>query len=116
MSADDSITTESETTSSHDDIHPTIYNSSDSGSDYSGTVEEVLEVLTNARWDFTSMNDTGTIFTTGHTPRIFNPRKGPSLSWELNYPALVSLMNGQYYVEYQGVFGMMEMPVMSEKT
>ena len=116
MSADDSITTESETTSSHDDIHSTVDTSSDSGSDYSGTVEEVLKVLTNAGWDFTSMNNTGTIFTTGHTPRIVNSGKGPSPSWELNYPALVSLMNGQYYVEYQGVFGMMEMPVMSEKT
>ena len=32
----------------------------------------------------------------------------------MNYPALVALMNGQYYVEYQGVFGMTEKPVMSE--
>ena len=75
-----------------------------------------MAILTNAGWDFTSMKDTATICTIGHTTSIVNSGKGPSSSWELNYPALVSLMNGQYYVEYQGIFGMMEMPVMSEKT
>ena len=116
MSAADIISTESETTSSYDDIHPTADTSSDSGSDYSGTVKEVLQILANTGLDFTSMNDTDTIFTTGHTPCIVNSGKGPSTSWELNYLAPTSLMNGQYYVEYQGVFGIMEMPVMSEKT
>ena len=61
------------------------------------------------------MNNIGPIFTTSHIPHTFNSGKGPSPSWELNYPTLVSLMNGQYHMEYQGVFGMMEMPVMSEK-
>ena len=37
-------------------------------------------------------------------------------SWDLNYPALVSLMNGQYYVEYHAIFGMTGIPVMSEAT
>ena len=41
-------------------------------------------------------------------------RKIPS--WDIHYPALVSFMNGQYYVEYHGEFGMMGTPVMSEAT
>ena len=47
----------------------------------------------------------------GHTPKIAHSRKRPSLSWKLNYPALV---NGQYYVEYQEVFGITEYLVISD--
>ena len=87
LSAEDSITTESETTSSHDDTYSTTDTISDSGSDYSGSAEDVITVLTNATWDFTSMKDT----------IIVNSGKGPSPLWELSYPSQVSLMNGQYY-------------------
>lgn len=51
-----------------------------------------------------------------YTPTIHPPGShGPHPSWELNYPALTHLMNGQYYADYKGVFGMMGLPVMSEK-
>jgi len=40
---------------------------------------------------------------------------GSHASWGLNYPALTFLMNGQYYANYKGVFGVMGLLVMSEK-
>lgn len=86
----------------------------DSASDCSSAVDNVITILSNAGWDFTSLKDNATVFSSDHTPKIAHSKKGPPPSWELNYPAIVSLMNGQYYVEYQGVFGMTEKQVMSE--
>ena len=59
----------------------------------------------------------GTIITTdGEAPQIMHTESGIAPSWNLNYPALTSLINGQYYVEYHEIFGMMGTPVMSEVT
>ena len=86
-------------------------------SDYaSPTVEQVLSTLQSAGWDFSVLRDKAIITTDTDTPKIAHTGSGTSPSWDLNYPALVSLMNGQYYVEYKGVFGMMGIPVMSEAT
>jgi len=82
----------------------------------SPTVEQVLSTLQSAGWDFTMLRDNAIITTDTDTPKIAHTGSGTSPSWDLNYPALVSLMNGQYYVEYNGVFGMMGIPVMSEVT
>ena len=62
------------------------------------------------------LRDNAIITTDTDTPKIAHTGSGTSPSWDLNYPALVSLMNGQYYEEYNGVFGMMGIPVMSEVT
>ncbi|XP_065915443.1 uncharacterized protein [Dysidea avara] len=52
-----------------------------------------------------------------HTPTIHpaGGHHGPAPSWDLNYPVLTFLMNGQYYAEYKGTLGMMGLPVMSER-
>jgi len=51
-----------------------------------------------------------------HIPTIYaSGSNGPTPSWGFNYSALTFLMNGQYYANYKGVFGMMGSPVMSEK-
>ena len=36
--------------------------------------------------------------------------------WELNYPALVILLNGGYYADFAGTMGMMGLPVMHHTT
>ena len=82
----------------------------------SPTVEEVMSTLLGAGWDFSMLRDSATITTNTEVPKIAHTRSGIAPSWDLNYPALVSLMNGQYYVEYHGIFGMMGTPVMSEVT
>ena len=79
----------------------------------SPTVEQVLLTLQSAGWDFSMLQD---ITTEEDIPKITHTGSGIAPSWNLNYPALTSLMNGQYYVEYHGVFGMMGTPVMSEVT
>ena len=82
----------------------------------SPTVEQVLLTLRSAGWDFSMLQDGATITTEEAIPKITHTESGIAPSWNLNYPALASLMNGQYYVEYHGVFGMMGTPVMSEVT
>ena len=57
------------------------------------------------------LRDSAIITTNTEIPKIAHTGSGPAPSWDLNYPALVSLMNGQHYVEYHGVFGMMGTPV-----
>ena len=39
-------------------------------------------------------------------------KRGPSPSWELNYPALSFLLNGQYYSDYENTLSLMGLPVM----
>ena len=114
IQSDDTITSTDTDTSHEFDTDSAENSIADSESDYSGTVESVITVLSNAGWDFTLLKSNATVFSSDHTLRIAHSGKGPSPSWELNYPALASLMNGQYYVEYQGVFGMIGIPVMSE--
>ena len=79
-----------------DDTIPTF------ASDCSSAVDNVITILSNAGWDFTSLKDSATVIFSGHIPKIAHSRKGPPPSWELNYPALVALMNGQYYVNTKG--------------
>ena len=98
-SGDDTFTSTDGDIDVVDDTIPT------SASDCSSAVDDVITILSNAGWDFTSLKYSATVFSSGHTPKIAHSRKRPSPSWELNYPVLVALMNGQYYVEYQGVLG-----------
>ena len=79
-------------------------------------MEYVLSILESAGWDFNILQDSATITTNTEMPKISDNGSRTAPSWDLHYPALVSLMNGQYYVEYHGVFGMMGTPVMSEAT
>ena len=83
----------------------------------------MLATLSAAGWDFTSTQSTATIFPDkvriidngGYTPAITHSHvTGRAPSWELNYPVLSFMMNGQYYSEYQGVFSLMGLPVMSD--
>ena len=60
------------------------------------------------------MPDNAIISTDTDTLKIAHSGSGTSPSWDLNYPTLVSLMNGQYYEEYNRVFGMMGIPIMLE--
>ena len=78
------------------------------------TVEQVLLTLQSAGWNFSILQDSATITTDTGTPKIAHTGNGPGPSWDLNYPALVSFMNGKYYVEYHAIFDMMGIPVMSE--
>ena len=80
----------------------------------SPTVEQVLLTLQSAGWDLSTLQDSATITTDTDTPKIAHTGSGAEPSWDLNYPALAFLMNGQYYVEYHAIFGMMGIPVMSE--
>ena len=43
---------------------------------------------------------------------VAHTESGAGCSWDFNYPALVSLINGQYYMEYHAIFHMMGIPVM----
>ena len=83
---------------------------------------EVLTTLSAAGWNF-SPTETVTIFPDqvriidngGYTPAIKHSHvTGRAPSWQLNYPALSFLMNGQYYSEYLGTFSLMGLPVMSD--
>ena len=76
----------------------------------------MLSTLQSAGWDFSVLQESATIIPNTDTPKIAHTGSGTASSWELNYPALACLMNGQYYVEYYGVFGIMGIPVMSEAT
>ena len=82
----------------------------------------VLTTLLAAGWDYRSTDHTSTIFP--HELRIASDGEstpaivhlhvtGHAPSWQLNYPVLSFLMNGQYYSEYQGIFSLMGLPVMS---
>ena len=79
--------------------------------------------MLDAGWDFNSVNSTASVFAdtiriTDHgqyTPVIQHSHStGPAPSWELNYPALSFLMNGQYYSDYHATLGLMGLPVMSD--
>ena len=74
----------------------------------------MLLTLQSSGWDFSTLQDSAIITTDTDTPKIAHTRSGAGSYWDLNYPALVSLMNGQYYVEYHAIFGMMGISVMSE--
>ena len=58
------------------------------------------------------LKDSATITTGTDTPKIAHTESRSGSFWDLNYPALFSLMNGQYYVEYYAIFGMMGIPIM----
>ena len=79
-------------------------------------MEQVLLTLQSAGCDFSTLQNSATIITDTDTPKIAHTGSEAGPSWDLNYPALVSLMNGQYYVEYHAIFGTMGIPVMSEAT
>ena len=83
----------------------------------------MLTTLSAAGWIFSPTENTATIFPDqvriidngGYTPAIKHSHTtGRVPSWQLNYPALSFLMNGQYYSEYIGTFSLMGLPVMSD--
>ena len=76
----------------------------------------MLSTLQSAGWDFSVLQKSATITPNTDTSKIAHSGSGTAPSWELNYPTLIRLMNGQYYVEYHGLFGMMGIPVMSKAT
>ena len=80
----------------------------------SPTVEQVLLTLQSAGCYFSTLQDSAAITTDTDTPKIAHTESGAGPSWDLNYSALVSLMNGQYCVEYYAILGMMSILVMSE--
>lgn len=81
----------------------------------SATVEQVLSTLQSVGWDFSMFRDGATITTDSDVPNVTHTgRTAPS--WNLNYPALACLKNGQYYVEYHEIFKMTDIPVMLEVT
>ena len=82
----------------------------------SPTVDWVLLTLQSAGYDFSTLQDSATITIDPDTRKIAHTGSGVGTFWVLNYSALVSLVNGQYYVEYFAVFGMMGIPEMSEAT
>ena len=82
----------------------------------SPTVEQVLLTLQSAGWDLSILKDSATIITDTDTSKIAHTGNGAGLSWDLNYLALASLMIVQYYLEYHAIFGMIDIPVMSEAT
>ena len=57
-------------------------------------MEQVLLILQSAGWDFCTLQDNATITTDADTPKIAHTGSGAGPSWDLNDPALVSLMNG----------------------
>jgi len=78
--------------------------------------------LLSAGWDFTateylSLVLPATIRITHHgehTPKIQSSHEtGPAPSWEVNYPALSFLLNGQYCSDYHATFSLMGLPMMS---
>ena len=86
---------------------------------------QVLTTLLSAGWDFTATEYTSSVMPATiritrhgeHTPKIQSSHiTGPAPSWEINYPALSFLLNGQYYSDYHATFGLMGLPVMSGKT
>ena len=79
-------------------------------------MEQVLPTLQITVQDFSILQDNTTITTDTDTPKIAHTGSGAGYSWDFNYPALVSLMNGQYYVEYHAIFDMMGIPVMLKAT
>jgi len=91
--------------------------------DTSLTPSVVIDALEQAGWNFSSILSTTPVcegdvklITEGeHLPSIRRDgKRGPFRSWELNYPALSFLLNGQYYSEYQATLSLMGLPVMSD--
>ena len=74
----------------------------------------MFSTLQSAGWDFSTLQDSTTINNGNDTPKIAKTGSGAVPSSDLHYPALVSLMNGQYYVEHHAIFGMMDIPIMLE--
>ena len=84
----------------------------------------MLTTLSVASWNFSPTENTVTIFPDqvriinngGYTPAIKHSHvTGRAPSWQLNYPALSFLMNGQYYVfRVSWNFQFDRVPVMSD--
>ena len=73
-------------------------------------------------WNFSSLTDSARVFEdkitlqneTMYKHQLRWSRKGKQLSWELNYTVLSFVMNGQHYSDYEGIVGMMGLPVMAQ--
>ena len=81
---------------------------------FSSMVEQVLSTLQSTVQDFSILQDNVTITTDTVIHKIPHTGSGAGCSWDFNYPALISLMNGQYYVEYHAIFDIMGILVMLE--
>ena len=82
---------------------------------------KIMDILNNAGWDFNLENIVNTLSgpvslcSVSRTSGITTATgKGQHHSWMLNYPALCFLVNGKYYSDYSGIFGMMKIPYMSQ--
>ena len=83
--------------------------------------KKVMGTLNNAGWDFNLENvntfsSPVSLCNVSHIPGITSAAtgKGRHRSWMLNYPALCFLVNGKYYSDYAGIFGMMGIQYMSQ--
>ena len=86
---------------------------------------QVLTTLLSSGWDFTAIEYASLVLPATirithhgeHAPKIQSSHAtGPAPSWEINYPALPFLLNGQYYSDYHATFSLMGLPVMSGTT
>ena len=84
---------------------------------------KIMDILNNVGWD-SNLEITVNTFSSpvspcsvSHIPGITTTAtgKGRHHSWILNYPALCFLVNGKYYSDYAGIFGMMKIPYSGTK-
>lgn len=85
-------------------------------------IHDVIDLMSEDGWDFSSLEGQARVFDDKlhlHNMTLYRPQlkwssKGKQPCWELNYTVLSFLMNGQYYNDYEGVVGMLGLPVMAQ--
>ena len=89
------------------------------GTDY---IQKARDLISDDGWDFAAIVDSAKTFedkisllnATSYQPELRWSNKGKQPSWTLNYTVLSFLLNGQNYVEYSSIIGMMGLQVMSQ--
>ena len=89
------------------------------GTDY---IQKARDLISDDGWDFAAIVDSAKTFednisllnATSHQPELRWSNKGKQPSWTLNYTVLSFLLNGQNYVEYSSIIGMIGLQVMSQ--
>ena len=85
-------------------------------------IQRAKDLISDDGWDFAAIADFAKTFedeinlinATSHQPELRWSNKGKQPSWTLNYTVLSFLLNGQNYVEYSSIIGMMGLQVMSQ--
>lgn len=85
-------------------------------------IQKAQDLITNDGWDFAAIVGSAKTFkdsisllnSTSYQPELRWSNKGKQPSWTLNYTVLSFLLNGQNYVEYSSIIGMMGLEVMSQ--